>query len=102
MQQLQFFSSAVGHGVKILGHAGITITSKGVVMWSPPTHLEVWCNLNLDQWPHDMHTCELQLGFWSQEQFVDLLIAENETVASSFSHFVWQSFVYISMNIARS
>jgi len=102
MQQFQFFSSAVGHGVKILGHAGITITSKGDVMWSPSTHLEVWCNLSLDQWPNDMHTCELQLGFWSQDQFVDLLIAENETVASYFTHVVWQLFAYISMNIFRS
>lgn len=52
-------------------------------MWSPSTHLEVWCNLNLDQWPNDMHTCELQLGFWSQQHHAELLIAENDTVVSS-------------------
>jgi hypothetical protein len=55
-------------------------------MWSPTTHLEAWCNLNLDKWPNDMHTCELQLGFWSQEQFVELLLAENGTVVSFFPH----------------
>jgi hypothetical protein len=97
MEQLHSFSSAVGHGVNILGHAGMTVTSKGVVMWSPSTHLEVWCNLNLDQWPNDVHTCELQLGLWSQEQYADLLIAENETVASSFPHYVRQP-VFIHFN----
>ncbi|PNF40554.1 hypothetical protein B7P43_G07971, partial [Cryptotermes secundus] len=50
--------NAVGHGANILGHAGMTVTSEGAVMWSPSAHLEVWCNLNLDQWPNDIHTCE--------------------------------------------
>ncbi|KAJ4447965.1 hypothetical protein ANN_09975 [Periplaneta americana] len=71
--------NAVGHGANILGHAGMTITSDGTVMWSPSVHLEAWCNLNLDRWPKDEHTCELQLGFWSQQQFLEL-IPGNDTV----------------------
>lgn len=88
---LSNFSSAVGHGANIMGHTGMTVTSEGAVMWSPSTHLEVWCNLNLDQWPNDMHTCELELGLWSQVQSVELLFAENGTVVSYFSHYIQQT-----------
>jgi hypothetical protein len=90
-EKLSYFSSAVGHGVNILGQAGMTVTSEGAIMWSPPTHLEVWCNLNLDQWPNDMHTCELELGLWSQMQFVELVLTENGTMVSYFSHYVQQT-----------
>lgn len=93
-EELSCFSSAAGHGANILGHAGMTVTSEGAVMWSPSAHLEVWCNLNLDQWPNDIHTCELQLGLWSQTQFVELLLAENETVVSYFSHYIYILYMF--------
>ncbi|KAJ9599851.1 hypothetical protein L9F63_009891 [Diploptera punctata] len=72
--------NAVGHGADILKHTGMMINSQGEVMWSPSTHLEAWCNLDVNQWPSDEHTCELQLGFWIQRDVLELLIFDNVTM----------------------
>nr|QQH14669.1 nicotinic acetylcholine receptor beta 2 subunit [Blattella germanica] len=72
--------NSIGHGANILGHSGMTITSEGAVMWSPSATLQVWCNINVSEWPNDEHTCELQLGFWTQREFLELLIVDNQTV----------------------
>ena len=77
-----YLLSAVGHGADIFGHAGMVINSNGEVLWSPLTHLEAWCNLDVNEWPNDEHTCELQLGFWTQRDSLELLIINNETVVS--------------------
>ncbi|XP_071441220.1 acetylcholine receptor subunit alpha-like isoform X2 [Hetaerina americana] len=57
---------------------GMIVSHEGIVFWSPPAHFLAFCeNIDLRKWPKDTQTCELRLGFWSQQHLLQLTLWEN-------------------------
>ncbi|KAG8229647.1 hypothetical protein J437_LFUL008579 [Ladona fulva] len=58
----------------------VLVSSAGNVLWAPVAHHSAFCeSLDFSQWPKDTQTCELQLGFWSQQHLLQLELMENGT-----------------------
>nr|CAD7460963.1 unnamed protein product [Timema tahoe] len=74
--------NAAGHGADILNEAGLVVNMDGRMCWAPQASLTAWCQLDLSAWPHDQHSCQLVLGFWSQQHLLDLIATQNTTMLS--------------------
>lgn len=48
------------------------------MFWVAQAHIETWCDASgLGQWPNDEHTCEIQIGFWTQQNYLFIQPYEN-------------------------
>nr|CAD7404205.1 unnamed protein product [Timema poppensis] len=80
MHCFSFYGLAAGHGADILNEAGLVVSMDGRMCWAPQASLTAWCQLDLSAWPHDQHSCQLVLGFWSQQHLLDLTATQNTTM----------------------
>lgn len=59
------YNSAAGGNLDYLGNTNLVVHDTGKVLWVPPAHLQVFCDIDLHHWPYDTHECYLKFGSWT-------------------------------------
>ncbi|XP_046382533.1 neuronal acetylcholine receptor subunit eat-2-like isoform X2 [Ischnura elegans] len=74
-----------------LPEVGMIVTNEGSVFWAPPVHFTAFCeNIDLRKWPKDTQTCELRLGFWSQQHLLQMKKENTSYVEDNLVETEWK------------
>lgn len=62
---ITLYNSAMSNNIDFYGGTKSLIYPAGTVLWVPPTKFQVFCDLDLRNWPNDEQKCMVKIGSWT-------------------------------------
>lgn len=66
---LEFYNNAPDKFIRMNRNGFVTVKNDGVVFWSDSIEVNVFCDTDMKNWPHDKHECSINLGSWTFHGF---------------------------------
>lgn len=67
----------------------LVVNSTGYVNWTTTIKLKSWCSpKDLGNWPRDVHTCDLVLGFFKEFTNLQLVFKSNDSTFVNMNYLI--------------
>lgn len=76
------YNSALGNDISHYGRTTCIVYAGGKVLWVPPSQFQVFCDLDLRNWPYDVQKCMVKVGSWTYSGNMINLQSEKPEVSS--------------------
>lgn len=82
---IMLYNSALGNDQMHYAKTNCIVYSTGSVLWVPPSKFQVFCDLDLHNWPYDKQKCMIKLGSWTYSAHMLNLKADKSEVIFIFN-----------------